>query len=142
MSMPWPIGPVLDGEAVTIASGPDGDPPDMTPFGSATLITRPETCEKRRSVCEKMGRSMTEAVTFLRDHPAEAMALLKKRFAKLDDKVFAAGFEQIRKATPARPVTVRAALENGETYNIEAGLLPPDARLKSYEGLYTEAFVK
>jgi sulfonate transport system substrate-binding protein len=142
MSMPWPIGPVLEGEAVTIASGPDGDPPDMTPFGMASLITRPETCVKRKSVCEKMGRSMIEAVTFLRNNPAEAMALLKKRFAKLDDKVFAAGFEQIRKATPARPVTVRAALENGETYNIEAGLLPPDGRLKSYEGLYTDAFVK
>jgi len=141
MSMPWPIGPVLDGEAVVIASGPDGDPPDMVPFGMASLITKPETCEKRRSVCEKMGRAIAEAATFLRDNPAEAMKLLKKRFAALDDKVFAAGFENIRKSTPARPVTVRAALANGETYNIEAGLLPADARLKSYEGLYTEAFV-
>ena len=142
MSMPWPIGPVLDGEATLIASGADGDPPDMVPFGMASLITQPATCEKRRSVCEKMGRAITEAANFLRDNPAEAMALLKKRFAALDDKVFAAGFEQIRKATPARPVTVRAALENGETYNVEAGLLRPEDRLKSYEGLYTEAFVK
>jgi ABC-type nitrate/sulfonate/bicarbonate transport system substrate-binding protein len=142
MSMPWPIGPVLDGEAVVIASGADGDPPDMVPFGMASIITRPETCQKRKSVCEKMGRSMTEAVTFLRNNPSEAMALLKKRFAKLDDKVFAAGFEQIRRATPARPVMVRAALENGERYNIEAGLLPPGGQLKSYEGLYTEEFVK
>ena len=69
------------------------------------------------------------------------MALLKKRFATLDDKVFAAGFENIRKSTPARPVMVRAALENGETYNIEAGLLRPEDRLKSYDGLYTEAFI-
>ncbi len=142
MSMPWPIGPVLEGEAVLIASGPDGDPPDMVPFGMASLITRPETCEKRRSVCEKMGRAITEASTFLRDRPAEAMALLKKRFAAIDDNVFAAGFEQIRKSTPARPVTVRAALENGETYNVEAGLLRPEDRLKSYDGLYTEAFIK
>ena len=141
MSMPWPIGPVLDGEAVVIASGPDGDPPDMVPFGMASLITRPETCEKRRSVCEKMGRAITEAANFLRDNPAEAMALLKKRFATLDDKVFAAGFENIRKSTPARPVTVRAALANGETYNVEAGLMRPEDRLKSYEGLYTEAFI-
>ena len=60
----------------------------------------------------------------------------------IDDKVFAAGFDQIRKATPARPVTERAALENGETYNVEAGLLRPEDRLKSYDGLYTDAFVK
>jgi ABC-type nitrate/sulfonate/bicarbonate transport system substrate-binding protein len=141
MSMPWPIGPVLDGEAVLIASGPDGDPPDMVPFGMASLITKPETCEKRRSVCEKMGRAITDASNFLRNNPAEAMALLKPRFKTLDDKVFAAGFENIRKSTPARPVTVRAALANGETYNIEAGLLPADARLKSYDGLYTEEFI-
>jgi len=38
-------------------------------------------------------------------------------------------------------VTVRAALENGENYNVEAGLLRPEDRLKSYEGLYTEAFI-
>jgi ABC-type nitrate/sulfonate/bicarbonate transport system substrate-binding protein len=141
MSMPWPIGPVLDGEAVVIASGPDGDPPDMRPFGMASLITRPATCEKRRSVCEKMGRAITEASRFLRDQPAEAMALLKKRFATLDAKVFAAGFENIRKSTPERPVTVRAALENGERYNVEAGLMRPEDRLKTYDGLYTEAFI-
>jgi NitT/TauT family transport system substrate-binding protein len=142
MSMPWPIGPVLDGEATLIASGADGDPPDMVPFGMASIITQPATCEKRKSVCERMGRALTEAANFLRDSPAEAMVLLKKRFATLDDKVFAAGFEQIRKATPARPVMVRAALENGERYNVEAGLLRPEDRLKSYDGLYTEAFVK
>jgi ABC-type nitrate/sulfonate/bicarbonate transport system substrate-binding protein len=141
MSMPWPIGPVLDGEAVTIASGPDGDPPDMVPFGMASLITQPATCEKRRSVCEKMGRAITEASNFLRNSPAEAMALLKKRFAAIDGKVFAAGFENIRKSTPARPVMVLKAMENGETYNIEAGLLAPGDRLKSYDGLYTEAFI-
>jgi sulfonate transport system substrate-binding protein len=141
MSMPWPIGPVLDGEAVVIASGADGDPPDMVPFGMASIITQPVMCEKRKSVCEKMGRALTESSRFLRDNPAEAMAILKKRFATLDDKVFAAGFEQIRKATPARPVMVRAALENGERYNVEAGLLKPEDRLKSYDGLYTEAFI-
>ena len=53
----------------------------MMPFGMATLITKPETCEKRKSLCKKMGRAMTEAVAYLRDHPAETLALLKKRFA-------------------------------------------------------------
>src|SRR3954463_1529404 len=142
MSMPWPIGPVLEGNATVIASGIDGDPPDMMPFGMATLITKPETCDKRKSLCMKMGRAMAEAVTYLRDQPTETLALLKKRFATLDDKLLAAGFEQIRKATPARPVTERAAFENGELYSIEAGLLKPEDKLKSYDGLYTDEYVK
>jgi ABC-type nitrate/sulfonate/bicarbonate transport system substrate-binding protein len=142
MSMPWPVGPVLEGNATLIASGPDGDPPDMRPFGNAMLITRPETCEKRKSVCQKMGRAMVEAVAYLLDHPAESLALLKKRFATLDDKVLAAGFEEIRKATPRVPAPLREALENGEIYSIEAGLLKPEDKLKSYDGLYTDEYVK
>jgi NitT/TauT family transport system substrate-binding protein len=142
MSMPWPIGPVLEGNATVIASGIDGDPADMMPFGMATVVAKPETCEKRKSICMKMGRAMAEAVTYLRDHPTETLALLKKRFATLDDKVLAAGFEQIRKATPRVPVTERAALENGEIYSIDAGLLKPEDKLKSYDGLYTDEYVK
>jgi NitT/TauT family transport system substrate-binding protein len=142
MSMPWPIGPVLEGNATLIASGPDGDPPDMTPFGNATIITKPETCERRKSICQKMGRALVEAVAYLHDRPAETLALLKKRFSTLDDKVLAAGFELIRKSTPRSPVTVRAALENGEIYNIDAGLLKAEDKLKSYDGLYTDEYVK
>ncbi len=56
--------------------------------------------------------------------------------------MFAAGFEQIRKATQVPPVTVRAALENGERYSIDAGLLKAEDKLKSYDGLYTDEFVK
>jgi NitT/TauT family transport system substrate-binding protein len=142
MSMPWPIGPVLEGKATLIASGSDGDPADMSPFGMATIITKPDTCVSRKALCMAMGHAMVEAVAYLLDRPAESLALLKKRFAALDDKVLAAGFEQIRKATPRNPVTVRAALENGENYSIEAGLLKAEDKLKSYDGLYTDEFVK
>ena len=34
------------------------------------------------------------------------------------------------------------ALENGEIYSIEAGLLKPEDKLKSYDGLYTDEYVK
>src|SRR5262249_48577030 len=67
MSMPWPIGPVLESKATLIASGADGDPPDMTPFGMATIVTKPDTCAKRRSVCMGMGRAMAEAVATLHE---------------------------------------------------------------------------
>jgi hypothetical protein len=81
-------------------------------------------------------------VDFLHDHPGEALGLLKKRFSTLSDPVLVAGYEQILKAARRPPVTVRAALENGELYNIEAGLLKPEDKLKSYDGLYTDEYVK
>jgi len=64
------------------------------------------------------------------------------RLLRLDDNVLAAGFEQIRKATPRVPITERAALENGEIYSIDAGLLKPEEKLKTYDGLYTDEYVK
>ena len=142
MSMPWPLDPVLAGHATLIASGADGDPADMTPFGQAAAIVKPETCERRKTACMKMGRALADAVDFLHDRPVETLALLKKRFSTLDDKVLVAGFEQIRKAAPRPPIVVKAALENGELYNIEAGLLKPEEKLKSYEGLYTDEYVR
>jgi sulfonate transport system substrate-binding protein len=142
MSMPWPIGPVLDGRATLIASGPDGDPADMMPFVTAGVASKPELCEKRRSLCVKMGRSIADAAAFIHDRPAEALAVLKKRFATVDDNVLAAGFEQIRKATPSPPVVTKAAMELADVFNIEAGLMRPDEKLKSYDGLYTEEFVR
>jgi len=65
MSMPWPLQAVLEGSAVVIASGSDGDPPDMYPFGHNVFVAKPETCERRKSVCVKLGKAMVEAIDAL-----------------------------------------------------------------------------
>jgi len=142
MSMPWPLQPVLDGSAVVIASGADGDPADIYPFGHNIFIAKPETCERRKSACMKLGKALVEAINGMLDRPDDALALLKKRFAAFDDKLLAAGFAEIRKGTPRPPVVTKADLENAELYNIGAGLLRPEEKLKSYDGLYTDEFVK
>ena len=54
-SPPWPLKPVVDGLSVVIASGPDGDPPNAINFAYNVVLAKPETCEKRRSVCVAMG---------------------------------------------------------------------------------------
>ena len=142
MSMPWPLQPVLDGSAAVIASGADGDPADIYPFGHNIFVAKPETCERRKSACMKLGKALVEAINGMLDRPDDALALLKKRFAAFDDKLLAAGFAEIRKGTPRPPVVTKADLENAELYNIGAGLLRPEEKLKSYDGLYTDEFVK
>ena len=142
MSPPWPLVPVLKGEAVMLASGPDGEPADLEPFANNVVITRPETCQQRRALCEGMGKSFTAAEAFMRDRPEEALALLKKRFATLDGKVLAAAFETIRKISPNPPAVSAKGFENAELFNIDAGLMKPEDKLATYDGLYTDAFVK
>jgi ABC-type nitrate/sulfonate/bicarbonate transport system substrate-binding protein len=142
MSPPWPLVPVLKGDAVMLASGPDGEPADLAPFANNVVIARPDTCQQRRALCVGMGKSFTQAEAYMRDHPDEALALLKKRFATLDDKVLAGAFETIRKISPNPPAISAKGLENAEVFNVDAGLMKPEDKLASYDGLYTDAFVK
>jgi hypothetical protein len=46
------------------------------------------------------------------------------------------------KGTPRPPAVTRADLENAETYNVDAGLLKADEKLKSYDGLFTDEYVR
>ena len=53
-----------------------------------------------------------------------------------------AAFEELKKVTPSPPIPTRASIENSETFNVGAGLLKAEEKLKSYDGLFTDEFVK
>jgi NitT/TauT family transport system substrate-binding protein len=142
MAPPWVHKPVLDGEAVMVASGPDGDPAELTPFANTLLATKPDTCVKRTALCEGVGRAFREAASIMLDRPSEALALLKKRFPQFDDRQLAVAFEDIRKITPRDLRLTADAFEKAERFNVEAGLLRPDETLKSYDGFFTDQFVR
>jgi ABC-type nitrate/sulfonate/bicarbonate transport system substrate-binding protein len=142
MSLPWPQKAVQDGEAVVIASGPDSEPADMIPFGHNLIVTKKETCEQRKALCMAMGRSIKDATAFIHDKPDEAFAVLKKRFPTLDDKLLKASFDELKKVTPSPPVVSAAIMENSEKFNVDAGLLKPDEKLKSYDDLFTNEYVQ
>ena len=142
MAPPWAQQPVLDGDAVMVASGPDGDPADLAPFTNTAVAVRPETCARRKTLCEAVGATFRDAVAFMLDHPDEALARLKKRFAPLDERQLTAAFADIRKITPRSLTVSKAGLENAELFNVEAGLLRPDEKLKSYDGLFTDEYVR
>jgi ABC-type nitrate/sulfonate/bicarbonate transport system substrate-binding protein len=141
-SPPFPLKPVLDGESVIIASGPDGDPPNAINFAYNVVLTRADTCEKKKSLCQKLGRAYRDATAYILDHPAETVAILQKRFSNLELPLIEAAFQQIRKSTPRIPALNREALENADDFNVEAGLMKKDEKLKSYDGLFTNEYVQ
>ena len=142
MSPPWPQSAMLARGAVLVASGLDGDPPDYVPLTTTIVLTKPETCEKRRVICAGVGQAMKDAAQILHGQPAEAEAILSKRLPTMDSKLIAAVLEKIRKATPDPLAVTQKALANAERMNVEAGLLKPEERLLSYDGLFTDAYVK
>jgi ABC-type nitrate/sulfonate/bicarbonate transport system substrate-binding protein len=141
-SPPWPLKPVVDGLSVVVASGPDGDPPNAINFAYNVVVAKPETCEKRRQICVAMGQVVKEAIAYMHSHKAEVVALLGRKFANLEPKLIAAAYDEVIKSTPKVPVVTKQSLENADDFNVEAGMMKADAKLKSYDGLYTDQFVK
>jgi NitT/TauT family transport system substrate-binding protein len=141
-TLPWPMKPVQDGTAVMIGDGPKGEPADMNPSVNTVVVTKPETCEKRLSLCQKVGQVFAEIVDIIKDQPDDARAIFKKRFDTLDGKLMDAAFDEVRVATARPPVTSGDALRHAELFNVEAGLMKRDEMLQSYDGLYTDKYVK
>jgi ABC-type nitrate/sulfonate/bicarbonate transport system substrate-binding protein len=140
--LPWTRKGTVEGTSVLVASGAEGDPPTLSPLAFNVVATKPETCEKRKSLCEKMGRAFAEAMAFVRSDAKGTLAILKKTFANFDDAVLIDAIEVVRKATPASPALTSEMLANAENFNVEARLMKAEVKLKSYDGLFTDAYVK
>ena len=131
-----------EGSGVILLNGVEGDPPGYSPLAAALLVTRPQLCAGRRTLCEKMGHSIFEAATFVHQHRDEAIASLKKRFGTLDSAVLAASADAVIKMTGTPPATSAAGLANGDRMNVDAGFLKPSDELKSYDDLFTNEYLK
>jgi len=142
MSLPWTLQPVVEGTAVMVASGPDGDTIGLDPFTNTVVAARPATCEKQPKLCEAVGQTFKETSAWLHAHPDDAEALLKKRFPTLDPKVFHASFQTEIKITPNPPVPTAKGIENTDNYNIEAGLMKASDKQSNYTKLFTDKYAK
>ena len=105
-------------------------------------MARPDTCEKRKSACQKIGRVFNEALAYLHAHPRETIAILQKRFAALEPALIASAFEEIRKSTPGTAAVTKESIENADDFNVAGGLMKAQDKLKSYDGLFTNDYVR
>jgi ABC-type nitrate/sulfonate/bicarbonate transport system substrate-binding protein len=139
---PWSEQIIAMGTAVIVANSLTGDPPWMTPFGSGVVITRPQFCADHRSVCVKMGHSLATAMTFVHQHQAESLAVLRSHFPQINRAVLEKSFAAVEKSMPLTPVIVEAAISNSDRLNIEAGFMKPEEKLSSYSDLFTNEYVQ
>jgi len=142
--------PVLDevllkNEAVILANGTTGDPVDppwLAPVAANVILTRPQFCADHKSICMKMGQSMVEASKFMHEHPQDAMQLLAKRVNVTDPKILASAYQNTLVATPLSPALDAKMLSVADDMNIEAGFMKQDERVKSYDSLFTNEYLK
>ncbi len=141
-SLPYPQQLVADGSAVVIADGTRNEPADLMPLAAGLVLTRPQLCKDQRSVCEKMGHSLVQATKFLLERKDESLAILTKRFPQISEGVVRSSYEAVARMTLSPPAVSEVALHNGDKMNDQAGMLKAEDKVSSYDGLFTNEFLK
>jgi hypothetical protein len=89
-----------------------------------------------------MARALAAAARFIREKPDEALQILRKRFDKLDPALLDAAWQVVSKAHAQDARVTIVGLENSQKVSLEAGLLEPKDALKSFDGLFTDEFLR
>jgi NitT/TauT family transport system substrate-binding protein len=139
---PWSQVVEDDGSAVAVAIGPNGEPASLVPIASSLLVVRPQTCVERRSLCDKMGRSMVLAAKAVHERTKDVLTLLEKRFDKIKEPVLVRSLDALVKVMPPVPQVDPVALRKADEINVAAGFMKPEDLLASYDTLATNDYLK
>jgi ABC-type nitrate/sulfonate/bicarbonate transport system substrate-binding protein len=140
-SLPFTTQAVVKGAAVNFASGVH-DAPDLLPFAYGLVYTKPQTCAANRDKCMRVVRALAASNRLIKDKPAEALDILRKRFAKMDADVLEAAWKDVAKAHAENLQVAVAALDNSQKVSLEAKLLEKKDALASFDGLFTDEYLK
>jgi ABC-type nitrate/sulfonate/bicarbonate transport system substrate-binding protein len=140
-SLPFTTEPVVKGSAVMLATATK-DAPDLLPFSYGLIYTRPDMCTKQREKCVRVVHALAAANRFILEKPDEALDILKKRFDKMDPQVLAAAWKTVASAHAKDLHVTVPGLEHSQQVSLEAKLLADKDALQSFDGLYTDEFIR
>jgi NitT/TauT family transport system substrate-binding protein len=141
-SMPFTTQAIQKGAAVMLASSVN-DARELVPFAYGLVYTTPDQCQKNREMCARMARAFSAAGKVTREQPEKVFEeVLKKRFPKIEPELLKAAWIQTHRAHATDFRVTKQMLDNSQKVSIIAKLLDPKDELKSYDGLYTDEFLK
>jgi ABC-type nitrate/sulfonate/bicarbonate transport system substrate-binding protein len=139
---PWPQIATHQKIGVALDSSIRGTLPDILPFAYNIVAARPDTCEKKPSVCQKLMDGYLDGMMYMHEHPKEALAILAKKMPGSDPAVFKESFELSEKGTPRTTKINEKGMENAQILSIEGGMIRADEKLSSLKDVYTNKFAK
>lgn len=140
-SMPFTTQAVVKGSAIMLVSAVT-DAPELLPFAYGLIYTRPETCQTKRELCVRMARAYAAAAKMIQERPDDVFEILKRRFARMDPQLLALAWQVAQKAHAKDIRVTLPQLENSQKVSLAAKLLDPKDALKSYDGLFSDEFVR
>ncbi|TWD76149.1 ABC-type nitrate/sulfonate/bicarbonate transport system substrate-binding protein [Variovorax beijingensis] len=121
-------------------SGPRGDFPEVNPTTYNVLVARDGFCRSATATCRHMVGALDRSLALITAEPQKALALLSKRFEKMDPELLKQAFESFQRNTPARSMPMGTAFEH--TVDVMFGPQDDKAALKALaKSLYTDDFV-
>jgi ABC-type nitrate/sulfonate/bicarbonate transport system substrate-binding protein len=139
-TFPWTKTSQRQGD-VLFASGLV-DVAELLPTIGTSTTARPDFCEKKPSVCQKLVAGYTKAHALIHEKPNEALAVLRKRMPAIDESDLTASFADIVKLTPAKPSFSEEAFNTAQRLMLSGGMLKDDEAVKNFSAMYTNKFVK
>ena len=131
--------------AVAIANGTTADPTDPPWLGHVAanvILVRKQTCAEHKSLCVKMGEAMVKAAAYIHDNPDGTKKILAARLRITDPAVIDDMYRIVVAGTSLKPTIDAQELEAADRLNIEAGFMKEAEKIKSYDGIFTNEYVK
>lgn len=138
-SSPFTLEAVRRGAHLWI-SGPRGDFPEANPTTYNVLVARDGFCRSATATCRHMVGALDRSLALITAEPQKALAVLSKRFEKMDPELLKQAFESFQRNTPPRSMRMGKAFE----HTVDAMFGPQDdkAALKALaKSRYTDDFV-
>ncbi|HWE75249.1 MAG TPA: ABC transporter substrate-binding protein [Stellaceae bacterium] len=130
------------GTAVIVSDTTKREPIDFSPISSGLVLARADFCPAHKSICTKFMNGVVGALTFIKTHKTETLAIMKKHFSGFDDKVLAAAYDDEIAIQPEKPITTPQELENGDRINVAAGFLKKEDMLPEYASIIDNSYVR
>ena len=143
-SLPWSLIPPRQGFGVLMMSNLRAKPefPELIPEIFNGIVTRPDMCPQKPTVCERLVTGYTQAMVYMHDHPAESLSILQKRMPSEDAEVLAEGFKLMVPWTPRAGRMDDQGWTKAQELMVIAGMIKPDEKLTSFKDIYTNDYIK
>lgn len=139
---PWSLQAVNDADGVIWISGVAGDVPELAPFAYMITIAKPETCQQRRAVCEKLMAGLQDALDFIHADPEGTFEVLRRKLPQMDQGLLRQALSVVRPAIPRSTETKVEAIEKAQEFGLIGGMMAADEQVKDWRIYIDNSFVR
>lgn len=141
-AMPYAQQVMADGSGMIVSDPTKGEPTKFFPIAASIVTVRADYCPAHADLCTKFMNGMIAGMRIVVTDRDKTMEEMKKRFPAFDDAVLGMAYDALKDAENYPPRVDPKAIENGDRMNVAAGFLKPDEKLKDYQPLIDNDYIK